>query len=337
MTNEPESSRCAAPSLGRYLTPYCFGDATEEEREAFGEHLLECDCCWEEVQQLEAAIRLLREDSTLMEPVVAADAVFVLGLSRKLDSLVAGHVGHALAMSAGYSVLCALGLLAEVAYAFDRYGRDALRVAAVIVVVVVVASLAGFGVAWSRTRAGKTDGLAWSIASILAGIGAAYVAGAAILPPTPIVVASFQTFTAQAGYLKSLLQTLPLSLFLMLLPFHSIVALQRELKEGRYQSVKALLNGAPDAIPPRGSVLLRPRMLAVFVAALAGVGLYMLSHLLENLQSSPYRNLFTLIAECRATLYLVLAVLGVVWYYRTLNELRREATAMTELRSRRVR
>jgi hypothetical protein len=48
----------------------------------------------------------------------------------------------------------------------------------------------------------KNDGLSWSIASILAGIGAAYVAEATILPSTPIVVASFRTFTAQAGYFE---------------------------------------------------------------------------------------------------------------------------------------
>jgi hypothetical protein len=34
----------------------------------------------------------------------------------------------------------------------------------------------------------------------------------------------------------------------------------------------------------------------MFVAAPAGVGPYMLVHLLESLQASPYRNPFTLIA-----------------------------------------
>lgn len=333
MTDKSGLDGCAAPAVGQYLTPYCFGDATEAEREAFAAHLIDCDSCWEEVQQLEAAIRVVREDSSMIEPVVAADAVAVLGLSPRLNSAFGGHSGYVMAASAGYAVLCVLGLCAEVAYQFDRYVYDVLRVVPVLLLTVFAASVTAFALAWWRTRNGKTDALAWSILSILLGVGLGFGAGAAVLPATPIVQASFQTFTAQAGYLKSLLQTLPLSVFMMLMPFQFIVTLQRELKAGRYQITRDLLGGAAEAIPPRGSVFVRVRTLVALVAILVCVGLYMLSHLLENLQPARYANLFTLIAQFRAVVYFTLAVVSLVWYYRTLNELRREATVMTELRA----
>jgi hypothetical protein len=62
-----------------------------------------------------------------------------------------GHLWHALASCALYSLLYVIALLVEVAYAFDRLGASALRIAPLVFTWVYATSLLGLAVMSRRS------------------------------------------------------------------------------------------------------------------------------------------------------------------------------------------
>jgi hypothetical protein len=337
--NQEESQRrrtdgCSAPTIGLYATPYCFGDATDEEREAFAAHLIDCDACWEVVQRLETAMRVLRENASVMQPLIASDVVSVLGVSGKLNVPFGGHSQHAIAASASCAGLFALALIVETAFEFDRFGAKALSLVPALFAIGMATSLAALAIDWWRTKNDRADGVLFALVVLVLGCAGAFALARTILPNSPIVQATFLTYTAQSGFLKSLLQLAPLMLLLVFLPFHAVVALQRELSQGRVRLTLELLAGERGAIAPKGCIFPSIRTVGIIVAMAAVGSLYALSHLLENLLPSPQVNFFTLADELRWALYFGLAIEGLIWYSWALNELRREARMLDEYRGR---
>ena len=330
MRSQNPTDRCADPALSRHLTPSCFGDTTDAEREAFAAHLIDCDACWEEVQRLEAAMRVLREDASVMQPLIASDVVAVLGVSGKLKTPFGGHWRHAVVASLGCAGLFPLALIVETAFEFDRFGASALALAPALMAIGLVTSLGALAIDWWRTKNDRADGLILALVVLLFGCGGAFAVARTVLPNAPIVHATFLTYTAQAGFLKSLLQLAPLMLLLVFLPFHAVVAMQRELSKGRFRLTLDLLAGDPDAVTPTGCLFISVRTLGLIVAAAAIGNLYALNHLLENLLPSPNANLFTVIDELRWALYFGIAIEGLIWYSWALNDVRREARMRDE-------
>ena len=139
--------------------------------------------------------------------------------------------------------------------------------------------------------------------------------------------AAFQTYTAQAAYLKSLFYYVPFAAVFLFLPFHFVLTMQREFAAGRHNAGFRLLTGAPTAVPPRGTVF--PKFWVLVGLLLTGIiiSIPMAAHLLDNLQPAPFMNLFIHLLQIRWLLYLGLGVECLVWYYSALAELKREAVA----------
>ena len=242
---------CLAPEINGLLTPYCFGRASDSERQLVEAHLLECDYCWREARRLDAAVRVLESDRSLLQTLTPAEIASALGLSSKLYSLFGGHWLHALAASGLYAALYAVALLGEIAYQFDRYGRASLWVAVAIFFWVFVTSLTGLAVDWKLTRDGSRKGIAASSAIFLCSALAVFAGACLFLPTNSVTEMNWQTYTAQAAYLKDIVYFLVLLVIFLLPPFHFVLAMQHELQSGRHKAILSLLTGDKLSLTPR--------------------------------------------------------------------------------------
>ena len=315
---------CLAPEINGLLTPYCFGRASDSERQLVEAHLLECDYCWREARRLDAAVRVLESDRSLLQTLTPAEIASALGLSSKLYSLFGGHWLHALAASGLYAALYAVALLGEIAYQFDRYGRASLWVAVAIFFWVFVTSLTGLAVDWKLTRDGSRKGIAASSAIFLCSALAVFAGACLFLPTNSVTEMNWQTYTAQAAYLKDIVYFLVLLVIFLLPPFHFVLAMQHELQAGRHKSVLSLLTGDKLSLTPRSVFYPRFWVLALILAVIVGVSVFLHHNLMSNLKPGEYMNLFANLIQTRLILYYLLAAECLYWYYQSLNELKRE-------------
>jgi hypothetical protein len=240
----------------------------------------------------------------------------------------AGHLWHVLASCTLYALLYSVALLVEVAYQFDRFGSTALKIAPLVFLWILATSMWGLAVDWRRTQQRRTKGLTFSLSIFVTAALLLHAALWLFLPAYPLVQASIQTYTAQGAYLKSVIYFLPLAVVFLLLPFHFVVAMQRELQLGRHELALALLTGERRSITPQKTVYPRMSWLLVALAVLVILAIAMGMRLFDNLRPDPYMNLFTQLVLLRTLLYFGLAVACVAWYSHSLNELKRECLAV---------
>jgi hypothetical protein len=323
--------RCADPSVGQHVTEYCFGDATEQQRQQIEAHLLECDACWREVQRLDASIRELRSNRSLIRTLMTPGALGVIGLSGKLERHFAGHLWHALGATCVSALLYAVSLVFEVAYQFDSYG---FRVAFVAVLGVLPwvwgTTMAALAADVAATRRGKTTGLSWSVLISCAAVLLLLAGTSLILPNHPITLMRVQAYPAQAAYVKNTLYYVPLCVVFLLVPFHFVLTMQRQLRDGRHRRVFALLAGEKTGVTPRGTVFVKVWQLSVVLGCAGLASFHLTSNLMDNLVPAPHMNLFVNLVQIRTFLYFALAVGCLVWYSRALDEIRRECVALLQ-------
>jgi hypothetical protein len=324
---------CAAPEISRLLTAYCFGHASESERQSVEVHLLECECCWRETRRLASAVRVLDTDRSLMQSLTPADVAAAFGISGRLDLPFGGHRWHALTASGLYAALFAVALLGEVAYQFDRYERRAIAAAVGMFAWMFCASLAGLAADWRLTLRGSNKGLAASVAILLLAALGIYGGACLVLPPEPITqTQSLQAYTAQAAYLKDIIYFLILKIIFLLPPFHFILTMQRELQAGRHRLALGLLGGDRLAPTPRGTFFPRFWVLMLFFVVIVSISIFLHTNLMDHLKSAPFMNLFSNLILTRLMLYYALAAECLFWYYRALNELKRECLVAERIR-----
>jgi len=326
-----DSGVCRRPELNRSVPAYCFGDATDEERLRFEAHLLECDFCWAEVQRLDEAIRVLRADRSLTRSVFTKDIAAAFGLSAKLRTPFGGHMWHALIASTIYASLYTVALPLEVAYRFDQFGAWSLRVAPLVFVWILATTLVAIAANWKAVLTGRQTGLLRSVSIATLGAAALYLSLKPFLPAYPITEASFQTYTVQSAYLKSVYYFLPFAAVFLFLPFSFVLAMQRELEAGRHRLALDVLTSAKSSVPPRGTIQPRFWALVALMTIVVVVSIIMATHLLDNLKPGPYMNLFVHLLQVRWCLYLALGLECLAWYYMSLTELKRECLAVQRL------
>ncbi|MEK6409199.1 MAG: winged helix-turn-helix domain-containing protein [Acidobacteriota bacterium] len=235
-----------------------------------------------------------------------------------------GYNGYVLAASAIYAAYFGVALLVEIAYEFDRYGPSAKWVALLISCFILLSSLLGLSLGTKRTFSGRRGGLLVS-ASVFAVAAVAVLVGACdFLPAQPITQADFQTFTAQAAYVKAFCYIVPLGLIFLVTPFHFIVAMERELQSRDPVLAVNLLTGMKPGAAPGGTVFLRTSFLLFLLVGMMAYSLIGRAHLFDNLKPGPYMSLFQSLIHVRMILYFSLAGLCLAWYYRRLNELKRD-------------
>lgn len=318
---------CPEPALHAQLTGYCFGDLTEGERASIEVHLLDCDVCWNEVKRLTAAVEAMRADKDLVRSISIEEVCSMLGISAKLDWPLGGHLFHAVLCGCLYALTYSFGLISEIAYAFDRFGRAAVWLSPVVFVWVCLTTLGALALDWKATEQGKSRGLRLSITVTVVAATALVGALSFFLPSFPITQMDTPAQTAQGGYLKGVVYVLPLAFVFLLVPFHFVLAMQRELQEGRYRLALALLSGDKRAVSPEGSIHISVRTLWILLLAAFLLSIPLTAGLFGHVKASPYLSIFTIFIYLRWMAFFGLGLVCLFWYSRLLNELKRECLA----------
>ena len=322
------SGGCSSPEISQRLAAYCFEDLSEPERRLFEAHLLDCDFCWTEVQRLSAAVQALRSDKELLRNISVTDVSSVLGISAKVDWFLGGHATHVLVASLLYALGYTLVLFIEVVYAFDKMAPAALVLGPAIFLWTFVTSMVGLALDWRASLAGHRNGLFISAGAFAAAAIVLYAVVCSFLPAVPITQLKIQAYTAQAAYFKGIRYLLPLGVVFLAVPFHFVVVMQREIREGRHRLALGLLSGEKWAVSPPGAFHISVRTLWILLLAAVLISIPMTAHLLDNLIPGPYMNVFINLLQARWVLYFGLGLECLAWYSRALNELKRECVAV---------
>ena len=244
--------------------------------------------------------------------------------AARLAATFGGHLWHVLASSALYALLYVVALLLEVAYQFDRLGPPAIKLTPWVFLWVFGAAAAGLWVDWRWTSRGKTAGLLLSLPAFISAGLLLYMMLGQFLPQHPVTESALLAYPAHGAFLKSVYYFLPLAVVFMVLPYHFVLSIQRELREGRHRPVLDLLAGRRSSAAPAGAAYLRVWWLAVALVAAASAALVAMAHMFENLKPNPHSGLFVQLAQWRFLLYVILGLECIVWYYWVLNGIKCE-------------
>jgi DNA-binding winged helix-turn-helix (wHTH) protein len=238
--------------------------------------------------------------------------------------LLGNHIWHLFTACVLYASLYGIALFVETAYQFDRYKALVLRISPLAFTWILLTSIAGLVVDQKRTIKGRADGLGLSLLVFIVAGGILYGALSPFLPSVPVTEAQFQTHTAQAVYLKEVCYFCILATLFLIIPFHFVVTMERELSQGKQESVIAILTSNARSVLPTGTFYLKPQILGFFLALITLWALIVRAYVLDQLVPGPYMNLFMGVYYVRLLLFLGLPAYCLAWYFRAINELKRE-------------
>lgn len=229
-----------------------------------------------------------------------------------------GHMRHAVTACSLYGLLYAESAFLEVAYDFSQHRTLAWKLALASLLWIFATTLMAL----------KQRSLTAGVVTLAASALALQVIVGPFLPARPVTQAYFQTYTAQAAFLKnSMIYFLPAALLFLLIPFHFVVTAQREIRCGRQAEVLRLLAGDRLALCPKGTVYLTLPWLCGLLIISLGLSFLLGGHLFDNLKATAGMNLFMHLAYGRALIWFSLVLWCLFWYYRALNELKRDSLA----------
>lgn len=226
-----------------------------------------------------------------------------------------------------YAALYVVGLFLEVAFQFHRFAVSVLKIAPIVfgwILLTAIVSLLG---GRALTLQNRSNGVVVSSLGFVLAALVQMILITRFLPDSPVTQATFQTYPAQAAYLKDVSQFLLVAVIFLIWPVHFISSLEKEIENGRAQGVLDLLKGKKHAAVPRGVVYPRPWVLVCVLAIIATILLITTAHLLENLKPDPNLNLFIELIYVRGILYLGLGLACLTWYFVTLNSIKRVCLA----------
>jgi hypothetical protein len=321
------------------LTSYCFGaqGMGDDDRARIEQHLLECDTCWDEVQRLEAAVRALRSGASAAGVPVDAETVAAVKLASAEDKTFGGHLGFALLASALHGLLYVASLWNELVYAFDRYRAALSEWTLPLFVFCCAGTLGCLWLSATLGRGKKRFAFQASVLGLAALIGATLAIAVVVLPHEPIVRATIQTRTVYQAFQKNIfIHFTPVIILYVLLPFHVVLGIQRELQQGRVTNTVALLTGDRRAFHPRGLWLLRPQVLGWLMALMGIVHVVGMNYMLDHLLPGSYSTWYAAALYTRIGLWLVIAGVGLAWYHRQMQDLRQLALLLQRLHDRSI-
>jgi DNA-binding winged helix-turn-helix (wHTH) protein len=242
-------------------------------------------------------------------------------------SMLATHPAHLLGSCSIYSLSYVCILLLEISYKFDQFGTQALLWSPFIFLWIFTTSLLALALDWKLTWKGSSAALPLAILTV---IGAALILDLALnlffLPAFPITEAAFQAHTAQGAYLKNIvLYFLPLVVAFLIVPFHFVTSLRKRLAGGDVSLARNSLNVEKGGLAPKSAI--QPKTLGWLLFVAGVICMFLTFRLLDSLKTGPYMNLFTLLVMFRLLLYFGLGTECLLWYYRTLEDLKQSFLA----------
>ncbi len=248
-----------------------------------------------------------------------------VGKQKIHEGIPSRHLIHIIAACLIYAALYSEAVLLEVAYDFNRYSPRVWKMCAIALGWVMITSLVGLAVNQRVSLKQSAVRLCISLAVFVVGAGLLFAFLTSFLPTLPITQASFQTYSAQAAYLKDTAYFLVLAFLFLILPFHFVVTMEHEIK--RPQDRSSAQATAHDAVSmlPRGIIYPRFWALALLLLLFGVISLAMTAHLLDNLNAGPHTNLFVQLVYLRGILFFGLGIECLAWYRRILNEIKPDA------------
>lgn len=227
-----------------------------------------------------------------------------------------------------YALHYTITLYLEIAYKFDVYGTRSLIFSPLFFLGILFTSILGLRKIEQRILDNTGYSLAqgvsiFALASIAAFIGAWF-----LLPHIRITAAGFQTYTAPAAYLKDIGYIFPIALLYLIVPYHFILSVEQEIKEGRAKAVFELLSGDKESIRPPGTIYIKFWVQGVLITGWLIYAILARAHLFDNLQPSPYLIHFQIFQQTRTMMQFILAFYCMYWYYKNLNRLKIKTKSM---------
>jgi DNA-binding winged helix-turn-helix (wHTH) protein len=228
-----------------------------------------------------------------------------------------------LVASVVYGLMYVDALLLEIAYQWDVYGSKALRLAPIVFGWVTTTSVVALALDWRFTERGRRFGLLFSASLFAVSALLVYLRLLAFLPPDPVTEAVFQASTGQAAYLKNIgFYFLPLAIAFLLIPFHTVSLLSREMQLGNCEEILDAFSH-PHRMTSDVGLLISTRLLGLVLLAAGITSLALTYRLFDNLKPSPYLNWFSILAIVRVLLYFGFGAVCLTWYSASLSNIKR--------------
>ncbi len=245
-------------------------------------------------------------------------------LTGRLEQTFAGHWRHVLFASSAYGLMYSITLLLEIAYRWDRYGTTAMELCPAVFFWIASTSMIALNLRGKTSRSRNRTSLAVSIVLFLVAAGLVSMTLLLFLPDIPVTEASFQSSTGQAAYLKNVFfYFLPLAILFLVIPFHLVLRLREDMRVGNHRQVMDFLSRRPRSLSPEHAIYISPRTLGTILFGAAITSMILTYRLFDNLKPGPYMNSFAVLAIVRVVLYFGFAVECLIWYYLTLEKIKR--------------
>ncbi len=238
------------------------------------------------------------------------------------------RLAHRFGACAIYAALYSEAVFLEVGYDFDRYRHFTFQMSLLVFGWIMISSLIALTADRKLTLQGRKSGLVTSVLIFFVSAIGAFGIVISFLPSAPITQATFQTYPAQAAYLKDVVYFTALAFLFLILPFHFVTTMEAELEKGCHRPVLETLTSPKLAVLPRGTIYPQFWALSLVLLLFAALSIAMTAHLLDNLMSARYRNLFIQLVYPRGVLYFGLGIECLAWYRNALNEIKRLCLSM---------
>jgi hypothetical protein len=246
-------------------------------------------------------------------------------LVGRVEQTLNGHWRHVLFASSAYGLMYSITLLLEIAYRWDRYGRTGLELSPAVFFWIASTSIIALNLSGKTSRSGNRTSLAASIILFLGAAALISITLLRFLPGIPVTEATFQSSTAQAAYLKNVFfYYLPLAIVFLVIPFHLVLRLHEDMRAGNHRQVRDFLSRRPRSLSPEHAIYISPRTLGTILFGAAITSMILTYRLFDNLKPGPYMNRFAVLAIARVVLYFGFAVECLIWYYLTLEKIKRD-------------
>lgn len=315
---------CFAPKLYDLVTEYCFDQLPAEDMIVVEDHLAVCPACGQTVDRLQQGLSVLRLDPNARQDVLVAETVGTFGVSGKLNRLFGGHTVFVLLSCAAYASLYCLSFLLELSRRPDLYAKRMIVGGAITFLWIMFTSVLGVFLLWRWTIAGKALVILRCIGVSLFAMVSLIVAVNGGVPHLLTFEKMFPVEAQIDAPVRNFSAFLAMGIFYLIIPYHLVLTLQRELQMRQHSSVLSLLRHERGSIVPRGSLYLRVGWMIGVLAPMAFMTWQNMEWYMRSLEWWPYKGLFNAFILVTWISFYALGTAWMIWHRYALNEIKRE-------------